>query len=651
MSICKMTLVNITGDLKSLDQVLLKCSEKGNFHPELLSQFADKVNGFAPLTEENPYATLLNKIHDIGVNAGIDLEHIVKSKLQLNHQEADDFLRSFQKDILDYNEKRRAVADAVQQHENVLVQLEHLESLDISLDDIFSCQYLKVRFGRLPLDSLPKLEYYQDNLFIFVPFDKDDLYSWCVYFTTQDAAPEVDNIFASLYFERIRIPEYVHGVPGFAKQSIENQLKEERQQLNEVNVQLNNLVQQNKERFLYIYSWVQSLNDTFDMRKYVMAYRGAQTQTFHITGFVPQKEEKDFAEGLSMIDGVNVELLPPDSDKRLTPPTKLKNNRFAKPFEMFVEMYGLPGYNDIDPTSFFAITYTLLFGLMFGDLGQGLVIVLLGWLMWKWKKMTLGRIMMRIGVSSAVFGFLYGSVFGMENLLDPFYINVLGLEGKPIHVMANETTNMILIGAIAIGAVIIVMSMLFNIILGFKSKNYERAIFSNNGIAGLIFYGFVLVAAALTFTTDINLLTAPFIIIFIAVPLLVIFLKEPLGKLAKGCKDIKPHDGIGSFIIESFFEMFEVLLSFVTNTMSFLRVGGFILSHAGMMLVVMTLTEMIGGSGSILVLIIGNLFVMGMEGLIVGIQVLRLEFYEMFSRYYDGEGKPFVPIAAPDAAE
>ena len=95
--------------------------------------------------------------------------------------------------------------------------------------------------------------------------------------------------------------------------------------------------------------------------------------------------------------------------------------------------------------------------------------------------------------------------------------------------------------------------------------------------------------------------------------------------------------------MENFFEMFEVLLSFVTNTMSFLRVGAFVLVHAGMMVVVFTLSGMVGGVGSIVVIIVGNIFVAAMEGLIVGIQVLRLEFYEIFSRFFDGEGRPFLP--------
>ncbi len=103
-------------------------------------------------------------------------------------------------------------------------------------------------------------------------------------------------------------------------------------------------------------------------------------------------------------------------------------------------------------------------------------------------------------------------------------------------------------------------------------------------------------------------------------------------------------NGFGGFFVEGFFELFEILLSYVTNTMSFLRVGGFILSHAGMMLVVMSLMEMVGNTGSIFVLIFGNIFVMALEGMIVGIQVLRLQFYELFSRYYQGDGIAFTPL-------
>ena len=108
---------------------------------------------------------------------------------------------------------------------------------------------------------------------------------------------------------------------------------------------------------------------------------------------------------------------------------------------------------------------------------------------------------------------------------------------------------------------------------------------------------------------------------------------------------------VGNFIVENFFEMFEFLLSYVSNTMSFLRVGGFVLSHAGMMLVVMTLMEMCSAAAQPFVLVLGNLFVMVMEGMIVAIQIIRLEFYEIFSRFYEGGGKPFEPVGVKFTAQ
>ena len=202
--------------------------------------------------------------------------------------------------------------------------------------------------------------------------------------------------------------------------------------------------------------------------------------------------------------------------------------------------------------------------------------------------------------------------------------------------MEGSYTNFLLLAAVGVGAVIIIVSISFNILLGVRQKDWERVFFSNNGLAGLVFYLAVLFAAVATMVLGLNVLTPVYIIPFLVVPLLLMFAKEPLGKLLRGEKELFP-EGVGGFVVENFFEMFEVLLSFVTNTMSFLRVGAFVLVHAGMMVVVFTLSGMVGGAGSIAVIIAGNIFVAAMEGLIVGIQVLRLEFYEIFSRFFDGD--------------
>ena len=363
-----------------------------------------------------------------------------------------------------------------------------------------------------------------------------------------------------------------------------------------------------------------------------------------VLGHIPRKEEGRFSNAFQDLDKVTVSLKDPNEEPRLSVPVRLKNLAFVKPFEMFVDMYGLPSYEDLDPTPYVAFTYILLFGIMFGDLGQGLLVSLLGLFLYKKKGMAIGGVMSRIGLSSMVFGFLYGSVFGFEELLIPVHQAIFG---RPhlIQVMEGSYTNFLLLAAVGVGAVVIIVSIGFNILLGLRRKDWERVFFSNNGLAGLVFYLAVLFAAAGTMALNINVFTPLYIVPFFVLPLIIMFAKEPLGRLIRGEKELFP-EGVGGFAVESFFEMFEVLLSFVTNTMSFLRVGAFVLVHAGMMVVVFTLAGMVGGVGSVggvVVIVVGNIFVAAMEGLIVGIQVLRLEFYEIFSRFFDGEGRPFLP--------
>jgi V/A-type H+-transporting ATPase subunit I len=206
--------------------------------------------------------------------------------------------------------------------------------------------------------------------------------------------------------------------------------------------------------------------------------------------------------------------------------------------------------------------------------------------------------------------------------------------------MDPQNTMNLLIGTVALGSIIILVTMILNIKTSLKRKDYAQAFFSPNGLAGFVFYSYVLSAVALMMLTDIDLLQPLFMIPFGVVPLALILFKEPLERMMKKHKLFA--NGFGGFFVEAFFETFETILSYITNTMSFLRVGGFVLSHAGMMLVVFSLMEMMGGGfGRTVTFILGNLFVMGLEGLIVGIQVLRLEFYEMFSRYFEGNGIPF----------
>ena len=324
-----------------------------------------------------------------------------------------------------------------------------------------------------------------------------------------------------------------------------------------------------------------------------------------------------------------VQLAQEDGDLSVNPPTRLKNPKLLKPFEMFVEMYGLPAYNEMDPTIFVALTYTLMFGIMFGDVGQGACLMVGGFLLYRFKNLRLAGIVGVAGIWSVVFGFLYGSLFGFEEALPALWM-------KPMDNIMNT-----LMLAIGFGAGLILLAMVLNIINAVRAKDYGRLFFNQSGIAGLVCYGFV-VLCALLFLTGHGLPATVLICIAVGIPLIAILLKEPLSHLVERKSNIFPEGSKVMFFVEALVEGFDVVLSYATNTISFVRVGAFALSHAGMMGVVMTLAGLEKGSPNWLVIVLGNLLVAGLEGLIVGIQVLRLEYYEMFSRFYSGSGKPFV---------
>ena len=248
------------------------------------------------------------------------------------------------------------------------------------------------------------------------------------------------------------------------------------------------------------------------------------------------------------------------------------------------------------------------------------------------------------GFSSAVFGCVFGSVFGFEHVLDPLYHALFGLEEKPIEVMQSSTTIMILGCSVAIGVVIIAISMMLNIYVCLRQKDYENGLFGPNGVAGLVFYLSVVLGLVCQLLLSLPVMNAAYILLLLVLPLLLMFLREPLGKLLARDPDWKP-ERMGEFIIQNFFELFEQLLSYLSNTMSFLRVAAFVLVHAGMMMAVFAIGGMFQTVGYTVAVIVGNALVMGMECVLVVIQIMRLEFYEMFSRYYNGDGKPFRPLA------
>ena len=654
MAIERMSLVSIVGGIKKVNRTLMRCFESECFHIIESSHGSDISTagvGFKTLKDRNPYAPLVKRAAALAEGLEIKIEQ--KEYEEIDFAVSVDFAHYFTEIETVYNDffkRLQETKSMLEQHKRALTYVEHMEGLTSDFEKIFALEYIKVRFGRLPADSFKKLRFFEHMNFMFFPFEEYENYVWGVYFAAAEEGVVVDDLFNSIYFERVRIPDYVKGTAEDAKSYIENLMKRETEEIEKLNHLIKELSKNTEEKFLKVFSKLNALNTSFELRGKVSVINSR----FFLLGYVPAKKARKFIDIIEEEESVTAQIMP-DADPMTVPPVKLKNNRVFRPFEMFVSMYGLPEYGKVDPTPFVAVTFMLLYGIMFSDLGQGLFLSLLGFLLYKIKKVKLGPVMVRLGFSSAVFGYFFGSVFGNEELITPVFAkkeiySLAGLEHAPHNIF--EVSSLLMIASIAVGVIIILIAMIFNVIVSARSNNIEAGVFGTNGINGFMLYSALIIGAGMTFGLGVNLFTPVYVTGFIIIPVLILFFKKQLADLFhlkdKNNGSAKQRKTAGTFIIEGVMEIFESGLTYVTNTMSFLRIGGFVLSHAGLMLVVNILAEKAGSVGSagwIIAMVAGNLFVIGLEGFLVGIQVLRLEFYEIFSRFYKSGGTPFHPMA------
>lgn len=629
-----MQLVSIMGNFDDLKQTVDSCISFGNFEPQYASEILPDFKGVSTIAEENPYSSRLNRLKEVFDYYGIEEDYLgaVNEYVETTVDEVlDELLMNLHND----REKRNKLQKRAEELENNIDKLRNFENIKIKIDEVLESQFIKVRFGRLPIESVEKINAYQqkDDI-IFYPCAADDEFCWGMYIVPTENVDDADRVFASLFFERVIIPKE-HGTPAeaiFANTELLGHTKKELKILDE---KIDKYFEQHKEEYAKLYSQLKYCNDSFEISKFAVKYH----EMFILFGWVPESRINKFTSSLSAIKDLQIELNEPENLIKIKPPTKLKNFKLFRPFQFFVEIYGLPSYTELDPTWFVAITYTLLYGVMFADLGQGLVLSLVGLFMYKKIKMALGKVLIPCGICSAFFGLVFGSVFGNEELLNPMF-KALGFKEKPIEVMSSATT--LLIFSIGIGVALVILAMLLNVASSFKQKNLENAIFSHNGIFGIAFYSSIIIFV-MNIVLKLNINTRIILICGILIPVICIFLKVPLGQIVSGKK--VNIGKIGDYLIENFFELFEVILSYMSNTLSFLRVGAFVLIHAGIMTTFNSLAAITSDTVvSIIILTFGNVFVIALEGTLVGIQVLRLEFYEMFSRFYNGDGRKFNPV-------
>lgn len=629
----RMQYLNITGPKTDLDRMLNVYLSRYEIHLENALTELGKVREVHPFLEANPYREALMKAEEILSQLP---EQSYEGTREMSDEEAILVIDKAMGTIQKLAEERDELKAQKKEISQKLVQLEPYRMMEYDLRKIQDFKFIKFRFGKMPLEYYKEFTLYAyDNAeAIFYECGRDTDYVWGAYFVPAAAAERVNAVFSILHFEEevLPIPEDCTGTPEEVYQTTLAELQRVWNKIRRLKKKLTELLEGQKEDVLCACYSLKKHSENFDIRKMAACANDENSnQVFYILcGWMTEQDAKAFLQEAEKDD--NVYCIAKDSkDSGIgKPPTKLKNPRIFKPFEMFIEMYGLPSYNEIDPTIFIGITYSLMFGIMFGDVGQGLLLALGGLWFYKSKGMRLGGIVALAGSISTIFGFLYGSVFGLEEVMPALW-------RRP---MSGIMDTLIL--AVVFGVVLIIIAMLLHIYNAAKNKDFEKTVLDASGLAGLIAYGSIVASLGLMATGHALPGTA-ILVVVIGLPLLAIFLKEPLNNLVQKNRKLFPAGSKAMFFVEAFVELFDVVLSYATNTISFVRVGAFALSHAGMMGVVMSLAGLESGHPNIIIIVLGNLLVAALEGLVVGIQVLRLEYYEMFSRFYSGTGRPFQP--------
>jgi V/A-type H+-transporting ATPase subunit I len=323
-----------------------------------------------------------------------------------------------------------------------------------------------------------------------------------------------------------------------------------------------------------------------------------------------------------------IEILEPD-EARIQVPTLLHNPPIFAAFEGLVTTFGFPAYNELDPTVLFGLTFVLMYGMMFGDIGHGLLLGLAGlWLLRRNDGIgQLAPVLITAGASATLFGALYGTVLGMP-LIPPIW--------------ARPLDNMValLLAAVVAGVVVLNLGFALQIFIARQTRDWAKLLLDKNGLAGFWLY-WTLLGGGLAIWQ--GYLSINLWLLLILMPTLLLFSNGPLTRLLNGQRPLVVG-GWGEYSVLAFFELFEAFIGYAGNSLSFVRLGAFAVAHEGLSQVVLLLAGPTGSLSWLLVLALGTLIIVGFEGLIVGIQTLRLEYYEFFGKFFRGDGRPFTPL-------
>ena len=657
-----------TAEMKLLELMVLKNDisavieyigkkENFQFQSKLKDSAAKDAEGEESLNIDSHFYDSLSKAYtELGYDSSLAGIKDCSAPCDDDRKKASDIIAA-------YTDLKTRIADATDEAHKVNEAYKEamaFSNLKVSYSELEHLSFLSLRIGRIPENQYEDLKYRLEGSAVVIKLGNDS--SHILVASSKKGRFALDAELKNHNFVELEVPAEFKGVPESALKGLEQKKAEADKNLEELIAEKSNFAETHQaqiEKLLGSFTIAVQIEDvTRRLESTELVYR--------ITGWIPASETENYMKGLDELTEGRIAIrayepfeVPSVMSGKEQVPVKLKHGKFVKSFERMIFSYGSPVYGAIDPTPFVAVFFTILFGIMFGDFGQGLFFVLFGILMLcnvikvgGWNKFA--PIFMAIGISSSIMGLLTGEFFGTETVLEPFAEWVTGLFGTPrapilkLMPSADPKSIYVMFGvfgvAVAIGFVINTCGLVLNIINNLGRKRYAEALLGKNGLAGAVFFWYV-IALVLRIVLAKHAVAA-YDVIIILVSLFFAAFAEPFERALNHEKPLF-ENGFGTYVISGAVELIEVVSGYLSNTVSFVRVGAFALSHAVLNFTILTLTEMVGGPrsiGGIIVLIAGNALIIVLEGMIVAIQVIRLQYYEFFSKFFHETGKEFKPF-------
>ncbi len=486
--------------------------------------------------------------------------------------------------------------------------------------------------------------------------ERDSIHS-LVIFMKRDSE-RAQRVLDSVGWTPIELPNELRSLKEDAFRELSAKLKTLTDEQKRLEMEADNLVKKEAERLRTVWSNLRVI----ELLHRIQTHFACLSRTTVFTGWVPAEKRERLtgairraSEGRCYLEWNEASGKDAIGDEV---PVRLDNPRLLAPFQMLVSNFGVPQYGTIDPTPFVMPLYLAMFGLMFADVGQGLVLAALGVLGVSLQRMRaaqkgwyqLSWLIIWCGLSSVFFGALFGSVFGMV-LFEPLWFDYHGIiAGHRAEGSVMKDVFDILAIAIYFGIFVIVTGLLFNWVNIIRTAKWTELFFDKGGVLGGWIYGGGIYIAFYLVSHDYGAFPSRGrLFLLVGLPAILLFLKEPYRHLRHGGRQsaskTNPAFAAMNAVMHWIVELLEIFSGYLSNTLSFMRVAGLGIAHVCLMISFFALAEMTSGIASILILVLGNILVIALEGLSAGIQALRLSYYEFFTKFFHGTGKLYTPIS------